>query len=238
MKLHIIMHESFEAPAAIETWALKKGHDITYTRLYEGDTIPEESDFDFLVVMGGPQSPATTVEECPYYDAKKEIAFIKTAADQDKILIGVCLGAQLIGEALSASFEHSPNREIGVFPVTLTEDGGQDPIIGTFPEKFLVGHWHGDMPGLTADTKILATSKGCPRQIVRYTPKVYGFQCHFEFTPEAVEDLIEHSTDELEQYKGELYVETPEQLRGHDYTAMNELLFSFLDKFSDSSSNE
>ena len=122
MKLHIVMHESFESPAAIEIWAQRKGYDITYTRQYAGDTFPEECNFDFLVVMGGPQSPATTLEECPHYDAKKEIAFIKKAIDQNKILLGACLGAQLIGEALGGKFGHSPNREIGVFPITLTED--------------------------------------------------------------------------------------------------------------------
>jgi GMP synthase (glutamine-hydrolysing) len=232
MKLHIIMHEGFEAPAALETWAQKRDHAITYTRLFEGDTLPEDHDFDFLVVMGGPQSPATNIEEFPYFDAKKEIAFIKEAVNQDKILLGVCLGAQLVGEAMEAQFEHSPNKEIGVFPITLTEDGKLDPIIGTFPGKFLVGHWHGDMPGITGSTKVLATSEGCPRQIVRYAAKIYGFQCHFEFTPGAIEDLIVHSTDELELYKDLPYVETPEQLRGHDYTEMNALLFEFLDRLT------
>ncbi len=53
------MHESYEAPGAIEIWAQKKGHDITHTRLYGGDALPEKHDFDFLVVMGGPQSPAS-----------------------------------------------------------------------------------------------------------------------------------------------------------------------------------
>lgn len=226
------MHESFESPAAIEIWAKKKGLDITYTRQYLGDTFPEECNFDFLVVMGGPQSPATTLEECPHYDAKKEIEFIKKAIDQNKILLGACLGAQLIGEALGGKFGHSPNREIGVFPITLTEDGKQDPIIGKFPEKFLVGHWHGDMPGLTPESKILATSEGCPRQIVRYAPKIYGFQCHFEFTPEAIEGMIENNAHELEEHKGLPYIETAEQLRSHNYDEMNNLLFNFLDKIS------
>ena len=174
MKVHIVMHESFESPAAIEMWAKKNGRDISYTRLYEGETFPAECNFDFLVVMGGPQSPATTIEECPHFDAQKEIAFIKKAVDQGKILLGVCLGAQFIGEALGAHFDHSPNREIGMFPLRLTEEGKQDPIIGAFPEIFNVGHWHGDMPGLTSESKVLAVSEGCPRQIVRYSPKIYG----------------------------------------------------------------
>lgn len=232
MKVHIVMHESFESPAAIEIWAKNKGHEISYTKLYEGDSFPEKCEFDFLIVMGGPQSPATTLEECPHFDAQKEIAFIKKAIEQNKVLLGVCLGAQFIGEALGAHFDHSPNREIGVFPITLTEDGKQDSIFSTFPEKFMVGHWHGDMPGLTPDSKILATSEGCPRQIVRYSPNIYGFQCHFEFTPEAIEAMIENNAHELEEHKGLPYIQTADQLRKNDYSEMNSLLFSFLDKIT------
>lgn len=232
MNLHIIMHESFESPAAIEIWARERRFDMSYTRLYEGDVFPEECNFDFLVVMGGPQSPATTIEECPHFDAQKEVAFIQKAIEQGKILLGVCLGAQMIGEALGAKFDHSPNREIGVFPLVLTEDGKQDAIFSSFPETFMVGHWHGDMPGLTSESKILATSEGCPRQIVRYTPRIYGFQCHFEFNPAAIEAMIQNSADELLKYKDLPYVETAEQLRSHDYSGMNALLFKFLDRIA------
>jgi GMP synthase (glutamine-hydrolysing) len=182
--------------------------------------------------MGGPQSPDTTTEECPHFHADAETAFIKKAIDENKIVLGACLGAQFIGKALGSKFGHSPNREIGVFPVMLTEDGKSDPIFSTFPEKFMVGHWHGDMPGLTPDSKVLAISEGCPRQIVRYTPKVYGFQCHFEFTPEAIEGMIQNNAHELEQYKGMQFIETAEQLRSHDYSEMNKFLFTFLYKIT------
>ena len=135
----------------------------------------------------------------------------------------------MIGEALGAPYDHSPNREIGVFPVTLTDDGRQDPLVGNFPETFQVGHWHGDMPGLTPQAVVLAASDGCPRQIVRYSPKVYGFQCHFEFTDEAIEGMIANSADELETHAGLPYVHSVAQLRAHDYGEMNNFLFEFLD---------
>ncbi len=226
------MHESFESPAAIEIWAKKKGHNITYTKLYEEGAFSDECNFDFLVIMGGPQSPATTIEECPHFDAQKEIAFIKKAIDEKKILLGVCLGAQFIGEALGAHFDHSPNREIGVFPITLTEDGKNDPIFGKFPEKFIVGHWHGDMPGLTPESKVLAISEGCPRQVIRYALKIYGFQCHFEFTANAVDGMIKNNNHELEEYKNLPYIQTADELRRNDYFEMNNFLFKFLDKIS------
>jgi GMP synthase (glutamine-hydrolysing) len=91
------------------------------------------------------------------------------------------------------------------------------------------------MPGLTPGAEILAFSEGCPKQIVRYTPRVYGFQCHFEFTPEAVKGMIENSTAELEAYKGLPYVENVETLHTHGYTGMNQLLARFLDCFTDTS---
>lgn len=230
MKVHIIIHESFEAAAAIESWAKSKNHRITYTKLYQQEDLPTNVDgFDFLVFMGGPQSPATTVEECSHFNAQKEITLIKMAIDNDKAVLGACLGAQLIGEALGAKFDHSPNREIGVFEITLTDAGKKDPFFATLPEKFLVGHWHGDMPGLTSDSEILAYSEGCPRQIVRYTPKVYGFQCHFEFTPEAIEGMIENCSDELEKYKKLPYIQDAVRLRSNDYSEMNKYLFRFLD---------
>lgn len=230
MRIHIVMHESFEAPGAIELWAQKKGFQISYTRCYVGDTFPDTVDgFDFLVVMGGPQSPATTIS--PHFDPIHEVEFIKKAVNANKYLLGVCLGAQIIGEALGAKFDHSPNREIGVFEVMLTADGKNDPIFSKFPEKFAVGHWHGDMPGLTTDSKIVAYSKGCPRQIVKYSPKIFGFQCHFEFTPESIEEMIKNSTEELEKYKGFPYMQTVEELRKNDYSKINELLYGFLDAF-------
>jgi GMP synthase (glutamine-hydrolysing) len=232
------MHESFEAPGAIEKWLKLNNCGISYTRLYDGDTLPESTkSFDFLIIMGGPQSPDTTLSECPHFNANKEIAFIKQCIEKNKFIFGICLGAQLIGEALGAKFYHSPNREIGVFELTLTEDGKLDPIIGTFPEKFMVGHWHGDMPGLTKESKVLASSEGCPRQIVKYSPKIYGFQCHFEFTPDSIEGMIQNCSHELEVYKSLPYIEDAGSLRSHDYKSMNKLLFSFLDYMKSSTPN-
>lgn len=231
MKIHIVIHESFEGPAAIEDWALAKNHEVSYSRIYAGEKLPKDTlEFDFLIVMGGPQNPDTTVEECSYFNAAAEIELIRNAIHKKKLILGVCLGAQLVGEAYGAKFEHSPHKEIGVFPVTLTNAVKDDPIFSTFPATFLVGHWHGDMPGMLADTKLLATSEGCPRQIVAYESGVYGFQCHFEFTPAAIEALIKNSQLELESLLGNPFIQNIEQLRKNDYMTINHLLFSFLDQ--------
>lgn len=233
MHIHFIIHEHFEAPGAYEIWGKSRGCSLSYTRVYQGDPLPEAlGHTDLLIIMGGPQSPATTREECPWFDAQAEKALISRAIEEGKTVIGVCLGSQLIGEALGAAFCHSPEKEIGKFPVRLTDAGKANPLFEGFGSVLNVGHWHNDMPGLTPQAKVLAYSEGCPRQIVQYSERVYGFQCHMELTPEVVELLIEHSQNDLRRAGEFRFVETAEKLRSHDYREMNQVLFSFLDKLT------
>ena len=233
MHIHFIIHEHFEAPGAYEIWGKSRGCSLSYTRVYQGDPLPEElGGTDMLIIMGGPQSPATTREECPWFDAQAEKALISRAIEAGKTVIGVCLGSQLIGEALGAAFCHSPEKEIGKCPVRLTDAGKANPLFEGFGSVLNVGHWHNDMPGLTPQAKVLAYSEGCPRQIVQYSERVYGFQCHMELTPEVVELLIEHSQNDLRRAGEFRFVETAEKLRSHDYREMNQVLFSFLDKLT------
>ena len=233
MHIHFIIHEHFEAPGAYEIWGKSRGCSLSYTRVYQDEPLPEELEStDMLIIMGGPQSPATTLKECPWFDAQAEMRLIGRAIEAGKTVIGVCLGSQLIGEALGAAFCHSPEKEIGKFPVRLTDAGKTTPLFENFGGGLDVGHWHNDMPGLTPQAKVLAYSEGCPRQIVQYGERVYGFQCHMELTSEVVELLIEHSQNDLRR-AGELrFVETAEKLRSHDYREMNQVLFSFLDKLT------
>ncbi|MGI5458677.1 glutamine amidotransferase-related protein [Streptomyces sp. CA-249302] len=233
MRTHFIVHESFEAPGAYEDWARARGHEISHSRVHEGDPLPRSADgIDLLIVMGGPQRPSTTTEECPHFDAAAEKALIAACVAADRAVIGICLGAQLVGEALGAAFDSSPNTEIGSFPVSLTDAGREHPFLAGLGDTFDTGHWHNDMPGLTADATVLATSAGCPRQIVGYSRYVYGFQCHMEFTPACVEALIEHSEKELATFADRPYVQQPDQLRANDYTEMNAKLMTFLDRLA------
>ena len=232
MKVHFVLHETFEVPGAYLKWALERGHHITTTKVYEKEPFPETIDgIDFLIVMGGPQSPDEDRENFPYYDPKAELSFMKEAIAADIYIVGVCLGAQLLSVAYGAKYEHSPEREIGVYPVTLTPEGLVDPHVSLFGASFDSGHWHGDMPGLTEDAVVLATSQGCPRQIIRFSPKHYAFQAHLEFNPEAVELLIAADGEEVleDQSQKLTFVQKPEVIRAYDYKEMNANLYKFLD---------
>ena len=231
LRIYFIVHEIFEGPGSLEQWAIQRGYDCSFCKIYLNEKLPKNIDsYDFLIVLGGPQRPSTTKKECSHFDALEEINVIRQFIEKGKAVLGVCLGAQLIGEALGASFEKSPFKEIGVFPILLTEEGQANGKFSHFPPDIAVGHWHGDMPGLTADAKIIAYSEGCPRQIIEYSELVYGFQCHLEFSPELIELLLSHSEEELNQLVDEKYVQSSMELRTNSFGKMNELLFVFLDK--------
>jgi len=229
--VHFVLHESFEAPGAYENWVRDRGYTCGYSRVYAQQPLPQSVEgIDLLVVLGGPQSPDTTTDECPHFDAAAERALISKCIAAGKAVVGICLGAQLISVALGAKHEKSPDKEIGAFPITLTAAGKANDKFTDFGDTLDVGHWHNDMPGLTKDATIIAYSEGCPRQIVEYGNLVYGFQCHMEFTKDAVELLIAASERELAMLAGHRFVQQPDALRANAYDSMNQKLFGFLDK--------
>ncbi|MBI4041580.1 MAG: homoserine O-succinyltransferase [Deltaproteobacteria bacterium] len=225
-KIRCIMHADFETPGVILDWCKSNNVSMTIEKPYKGESLSDH-DFDFLIVMGGPQSPLE-VENFPYL--KDEIELIKRAINSHKTILGFCLGAQLIGEALGAKTERSPNKEIGVYPITLTEDGKKDRLLHGFPETFDAIHWHNDMPGLTPESKILAHSEGCPRQIVKYKHNTYGIQCHFEINRVCMEILVSACPKDLTQGK---YVRSKNELLRHHYSIINNYMFTILDRLAE-----
>jgi len=233
MNVHFIIHEAYEGPGAFQTWIKDNGFIATSTKVYLGEPLPLDNTYiDLLIVLGGPQCPETTREECHYFKVDEEIKFIKSCIEKDKAIVGVCLGAQLIGEALNASFEKSPNKEIGYFPIELTSFGVEHPKFSHFNQHEVVGHWHNDMPGLTSKCNIIASSLGCPRQIVEYSNLIYGFQCHLEFTSKSLNKLIEVCSEVFDDIDNQSYVQKPKSIIESSSLQMNSLLYEFMDKLT------
>jgi GMP synthase (glutamine-hydrolysing) len=224
MNILCISHADFETPGIIEEWANQSGYNFTICKPYDGENCLVHANFDFLIIMGGPQSP-TKIEKYPYL--QDEITLIKQAVQSHKIVLGICLGAQLIGEALGGTTTRSPEKEVGVFPITLTEEGIRDPLFTGFSLNFPVIHWHNDMPGETANSVILAYSEGCPRQIVRYDTLVYGFQCHLEITRAGIKTMLDACPTDLAPSR--FTQKLPDFLQ-QDYESINQTMAEILNR--------
>lgn len=225
MKILCVMHADFEGPGVIEKWALKNGYSFKVEKPYKGEELSDPTQFDFLIVMGGPQSPLN-ITDAPYL--KAEISLIGDSLKQDKKILGFCLGAQLIGEALGAKTSRSPEKEVGVFPIKLNEAASSDRLLKGLPEMIPAIHWHNDMPGETENSVVLASSVGCPRQIIKYSDSAYGFQCHLEIDLDGIKGLIAAVPEDLAP---SLYTQNVQELVANDYDSINQTMYTILDRF-------
>jgi GMP synthase (glutamine-hydrolysing) len=216
MKILFILHAPFETPGYIEDWATQKKCELSYSSPFKGEKLPHGSSFELIISMGGPQSAVFDLNKFPYL--KDEVELLRSALKAKIPVFGFCLGAQLLGEALGEPAERSHHKEIGVFPILLTEKGMHDPLLANLPQELAVFHWHSDMLGLTKEAVVLAKSEGCPRQIVRYLPYAYGFQCHPEMTLQGAQELIKNC---FEDFTSDKYVQTPREILEHDFHALN-----------------
>jgi GMP synthase-like glutamine amidotransferase len=194
MRIHVLQHVPFEGPARIARWAAERGHALTTSHLYDGDRLPGIDAFERLVVMGGPMG---VDDEDVYPWLRAEKACITSAIEAGRSVVGICLGAQLIASALGARVERHRHKEIGWFPVRLTEPGCAAPLLRGLPSEQAVLHWHGDTFELPDGAVHLARSDGCEQQAFLFDDRVLALQFHLESTADSVAALCTHCADEV-----------------------------------------
>ena len=210
MRLHYLQHVPFENPGSILTWAKENNWVITNTQLYNHDPLPKQEEFDWLVVMGGPMN---IYEEEKYPWLADEKKFLRAAIASGKVIIGLCLGGQLIADVIGGKVTQNPCKEIGWLPVRLSEEALSSPLFSFFPKQPIVFQWHGDtFSVLPEDAKCIAESDGCKQQAFVYKNRVFGFQYHLENTLSIIKGLVENCGDEMVP---DVYVQTPEELLAH-----------------------
>lgn len=195
MNVHYLIHSPGEGLGAMEAWFVARGHRLSRTRLYAGERLPDVRRLDWLVIMGGPMG---VYEEQAHPWLREEKGFIRRALERDLPVLGVCLGAQLLAEALGGTVSPHRHREIGWFPVTLTEQGAAHPLFAGLPRRFTPLHWHGDSFSIPPGAVHLARSEACENQAFAYGDKVLGLQFHIEALPSLVEFFWEADQEDLE----------------------------------------
>jgi GMP synthase-like glutamine amidotransferase len=195
MRLHYIQHVAFEGPANLEKWAQDHRWQVSGTHVYRAEKLPGPDEFDWLVIMGGPMN-IYEENEYPWLAAEKK--FITQAIEADKIVLGICLGAQLIAGVLGGRITRNSHKEIGWFQVTLTPEGFSSVAFQSFPRGFQAFHWHGDTFSLPPGAVMLAESEACRAQAFSANGgRVLALQFHLESSVESVRALIQNCSDEL-----------------------------------------
>lgn len=227
LRIHYLQHVTFESPGYIQDWVETKGHQLTGTHLYQGDNLPAPADIDALIVLGGPMG----VNDDKFYPwLKPEKRFIMGCIREDKKILGICLGAQLIADVLGASVSSMPQKEIGWYPLSWSQQAREHPLLDFLIARQTVLHWHGDMFELPADALPLASSQACANQGFLIDDKILGLQFHLEMTPSGLKELIANASDELSP-GGRYIMEAKVMLNSNHFESNNRTMAQVLDRF-------
>jgi len=206
--MHIIalQHVRFETPALIQPLLESLGHTVEVRMAWEVEQWPEPDSCEALVLMGGPMN-VYQYRDHPWL--RRERVFLERALNAGIPVFGICLGAQLIADALGARVVQAPLREIGWHPIRFSREARDQ--IRFLPESLDVFHWHGDAVELPRGATRLASSAGCTEQGFLYANRVVALQFHLECDQAAVERLLEHCADEIAE--PETLVQTADMIR-------------------------
>ena len=198
MKLLVLQHATVEHPGVFRHFLREDGHSYDVVELDQGETLPNLEGYEGLWVMGGPMD---VWQEDAHPWLKEEKEFIREAVEGRGLpFLGLCLGHQLLAEALGGSVGPSETPEIGVMDVQLTEEGASGVILDGLPERFLCLQWHSaEIKQMPAGATCLATSPACAVQAMKWGTRAYSAQFHIEVEADTVSKWAE-----IPEYQGAL----------------------------------
>jgi GMP synthase-like glutamine amidotransferase len=157
------------------------------------DKIPKELDkYAGIVILGGYMS---VYEYLPYLN--EELVLINNANKLHVPLLGICLGSQLIAEALGGRVYKGKEKEIGWYDVVINNEGRNDIFRGIRNNNIKVFQWHGDTFTLPSSAVLLASSSLYP-QAFRLGSSV-GILFHLEVTPPMIHEWTNDYGSEMKE---------------------------------------
>jgi GMP synthase (glutamine-hydrolysing) len=193
--VYVLEHTQAERLGVIAEGLAREDVEARPVRIFAGEPIPSTLDgIGGLVVMGGPMG---VYEHQRYGFLRAELRLIEQALAREVPVLGVCLGSQLLAHTLGAHVAPAPQKEIGWFPVTISEHAPRDTLLADVEPSFVPFHWHGDAFDLPAGAVPLAASTGTPLQAFRYGSNAYGFLFHMEVTEDIVRAMVDEFSGEI-----------------------------------------
>ncbi len=167
------------------------GIDPVIVELDKGQAIPDLDPFDVLIVLGGPMDVWET-ESHPWLIPEKD-AVRHWVATLDRPMLGICLGHQLLADALGGEVSRSQTPEAGVSDILLSETGRKHPLMQGFGQSKQAINFHGcEVTRLPAGGVNLASTVDCVNGAFSAGSAAFGIQYHAEATDTLVNEWFEH----------------------------------------------
>ena len=216
-KLLVLQHVAHELLGTLNPLLKRAGFRIRYVNFARHpDAQPSLDGYAGLIVLGGPMS-VNDSNRLPHLVT--ELNLIEDAMRREVPVLGICLGAQLIAKTLGAAVYRNPEKEIGWYDVSPTDQASNDPVLMQLQKTEKIFQWHGETFDMPNSTRHLAFSSLCANQAFSYGAKVYGFQFHMEVDAPMIhrwlrvpENQKEISTLRGDTHIEQIYDETPQHM--------------------------
>jgi len=187
MHILCLQHDPLDGPGTIVEWADSRGHCLSILLICQGEPIPHPDTFDLLISLGGPMG-AYEEEENPWLKHEKQL--LQDAFASGKKILGLCLGCQLLAEALGGKAFRHTCKEFGWQPIEPTAEGRKWFGVGESECTFFAFQWHGDTYTLPPEAVQLARNPACEQQAFVIGDQAVGLQFHLEWTEAMAVDAL------------------------------------------------
>ena len=183
----VLKHMESQNPGIFRKLAAASHVQFSEIDLHAGEAIPDINAFDALWVMGGSMD-VWQEHEFPWLVAEKQL--IRDIVESQRMpFLGICLGHQLLAEALGGKAEPTAQHEIGLFQITPTDAGTGHPLLKNLPQPSLWVNVHrAEVTQLPPGAISLARSKICANHIMQVGNSAFSVQFH----PEVCEHTVEN----------------------------------------------
>jgi GMP synthase-like glutamine amidotransferase len=192
MRVLVFQHIGVEHPGIFRDFLAADGGAWDAVELDAGEPIPSFDGpafdkYDALWVMGGPMD---VWQEDRHPWLVQEKAVIREAVAERRMpFFGLCLGHQLLADALGGSVGLAGTPEIGVMDVSLTDAGLASPFLAGLPARGPALQWHGaEVTRAPEGAVVLAESPACAVQAMQVGAHAFSVQYHVEITDSTAAD--------------------------------------------------
>ena len=186
-KVIVLQHIACEHPGIFREFMKDRGITWDAVELDEGEKIPDISGYDAMISMGGPMD-VWQEDLFPWLVDEKE-AIHDAVRVRNMPFLGVCLGHQLLAEAVGGAVGPAQTSEVGMLNVDMTEKGKEHALTRNLPGSIKTLQWHGaEVTGLPDDAEVLMNSPVCDVQAFGIGETSLGIQFHVETGPQTIDE--------------------------------------------------